>query len=448
MTLNQSQFNYHQLLIMKRKLLLLAVLLGQCITMYCQIDNQDAGQQTYLKYSTKNRNFGRELKYLEDSTITQNYDNAKGWLLNNKYTNVYDKNGNATLINYFTASNNKFVTNKRYFGSYNAENQPVQNETQTWNVVNKVWDKTAIDTTIYENKKIKQYSTKLWNKTTSLYENSYKEEYQYDSEGNEVTYEFLIWDKTAQKWTGSAKNTKGYNAQNQLIETNKFNFNTLTQQYDATSKETHLVDSENRIIETTAFKYDQSGGLVPDSKTTNKYGFDIDTSVLYTYDANLLSFVPSTRLSYGYGVNEKLIRMTTELYSKSDSKWNISILWNYTLDSNGNWDEGIRQNALAGTLTLSRKTKYYYTQYNLVANSTLTSPAIEIYPNPSNGHLTVSQLSDFQNLSIYTLTGTLVLSRSLNQNEIFLDLSSYSAGSYLLVLSGNDRTIRAQIIKN
>lgn len=433
---------------MKKKLLFFALVLFYSNNIFSQEPLSDLAQVNYTRYSTKSKDSNRELKFLEDSTITSNYDNAKGWLLNNKYTNVYDKNGNATLINYFTASNNKFVTNKRYFQSYNAANQPIQNETQTWNVVNKVWDKTAIDTTIYENKKIKQYNTKLWNKATSLYDNSYKEDYQYDSKGNEITYEFLLWDKTLQKWTGSSKITKMYNAQNQLIETNKFNFNTVTQQYDATSKETHVVDSENRIIETAAFKYDQAGVLIPDSKTINSYGFDLDSTVVYTYDPNLTSFVPSTRLSYGYAANEKLIRMTTELYNKSDSKWTVSILLNYTLDSNGNWDEGIRQNALAGTLTLSRKTKYYYTEYNLVATHVLPSTTLQIYPNPSTGLFTIGQLSGFQNLKLYSLDGTQLLSRSLNQNELSLDLSSYSTGTYLLVLTGEGKTISTQIIKN
>lgn len=77
--------------------------------------------------------------------------------------------------------------------------------------------------------------------------------------------------------------------------------------------------------------------------------------------------------------------------------------------------------------------------------ATATAATILVYPNPAVSVLHVANATDKAVYTIYTLTGQRAFSGTLSSGGI--DVSSLSAGSYLLEIQDNDAVIRKQFVK-
>lgn len=78
---------------------------------------------------------------------------------------------------------------------------------------------------------------------------------------------------------------------------------------------------------------------------------------------------------------------------------------------------------------------------------------IKMYPNPVSDVLTLElnqqQLEQFSNLSVYNLSGQKVLDKSLNDNFMKVDLTSFNKGVYLFVLNANNgEVVSSRIVVN
>lgn len=71
-----------------------------------------------------------------------------------------------------------------------------------------------------------------------------------------------------------------------------------------------------------------------------------------------------------------------------------------------------------------------------------------IYPNPANDKLTID-ITDKQdlNLSIYNIIGELVLQREIINNRNEVDISSLSAGMYIIRITSSSLTVQHKMIK-
>ncbi len=74
-------------------------------------------------------------------------------------------------------------------------------------------------------------------------------------------------------------------------------------------------------------------------------------------------------------------------------------------------------------------------------------PAVEVFPNPSSGIITVSCDENFKNIAIYNVLGSLIHSeKTYSLNEIELNLSHLISGIYHLVLRSEDLVLNQKII--
>ena len=73
---------------------------------------------------------------------------------------------------------------------------------------------------------------------------------------------------------------------------------------------------------------------------------------------------------------------------------------------------------------------------------------IDVYPNPTSGNLIVSNIeTNFTNISIYNMLGSLMYSEKISQkNKIELDFSFLSSGIYNLVFSSDKGLVNQKII--
>jgi len=62
---------------------------------------------------------------------------------------------------------------------------------------------------------------------------------------------------------------------------------------------------------------------------------------------------------------------------------------------------------------------------------------IQAYPNPTSGNITLNGINDNYQISLFDLSGNLLLSNSISNNQI-IDLNHLSAGAYTLVLQSDE----------
>ena len=73
---------------------------------------------------------------------------------------------------------------------------------------------------------------------------------------------------------------------------------------------------------------------------------------------------------------------------------------------------------------------------------------ITIYPNPTNGFVSINTSSDFNKFEIINISGKILKSEIVNANNFSTDISSFSKGIYLLKIY-NDFTVKTEkLIKN
>lgn len=88
----------------------------------------------------------------------------------------------------------------------------------------------------------------------------------------------------------------------------------------------------------------------------------------------------------------------------------------------------------------------FYDNYAPCMDGTLEThslkPAVqfELYPNPSNGEITCVSAQDLQKIEVWNLDGKLIYQAAAFEKEVHLDLSSLSAGAYLIKLSTSSQT--------
>lgn len=73
---------------------------------------------------------------------------------------------------------------------------------------------------------------------------------------------------------------------------------------------------------------------------------------------------------------------------------------------------------------------------------------LEIYPNPTEGEVQISGLSETSVISLYDFYGKKLLCRYFDKNRLDLDLTGYSNGIYVLRVGTNNKTFVKKIVKN
>lgn len=66
-----------------------------------------------------------------------------------------------------------------------------------------------------------------------------------------------------------------------------------------------------------------------------------------------------------------------------------------------------------------------------------------VYPNPSNGHLTITVSLKDCIFEVYDVIGKKVMSQKLNENETKVDISSLNNGTYLYKITQHNNVIKA-----
>jgi hypothetical protein len=86
-------------------------------------------------------------------------------------------------------------------------------------------------------------------------------------------------------------------------------------------------------------------------------------------------------------------------------------------------------------------TAYYSIEVNVESVEELSSDAINIFPNPSSGKITVSGLESGYRVRIYNILGAGILDMVAYQSDEFISLENQSAGVYYIVVTNEDTIV-------
>jgi Secretion system C-terminal sorting domain len=73
---------------------------------------------------------------------------------------------------------------------------------------------------------------------------------------------------------------------------------------------------------------------------------------------------------------------------------------------------------------------------------------INMYPNPAKNELNIDSASDIENVSIFNLLGQEVISKSINNKSVSLNISDLQSGVYIVKTSIENKTSTSKFIKN
>ncbi|PWD99480.1 T9SS type A sorting domain-containing protein [Marinilabilia rubra] len=73
---------------------------------------------------------------------------------------------------------------------------------------------------------------------------------------------------------------------------------------------------------------------------------------------------------------------------------------------------------------------------------------VNVFPNPARTKTTISSETAISNVSLYSLSGEMIINESVKSNEYQLDLSSYPKGLYLLSVTNDNGTSTTKLVIN
>jgi len=72
-----------------------------------------------------------------------------------------------------------------------------------------------------------------------------------------------------------------------------------------------------------------------------------------------------------------------------------------------------------------------------------------VFPNPANAVVTIeSPVSMLERISVYSITGVLLLDKEVSANTTTIDVSSFASGTYFVKATSKDASSVIQVLKN
>ena len=218
-----------------------------------------------------------------------------------------------------------------------------------------------------------------------------KQEWAFDKSGREVLHILYVWDNDIRDWVGKTKTESKH-------------------------------DESGNMIFLAGFQWDPGKGEWKGDLTNGKREWEYDPAGRLTAETE---FIWNTE---EFGWQEK-IRVTADYDPEGDP-----LAWRQTW-----WNPESREREMVIG---------YYFFYNPVAtgNQELIAETVRVFPNPTEGRITVTGLVQPSAIGLYSLQGRLL--RTFTHVEGAIDISDLPAGVYVLQLSsGGETVLRQKVIK-
>lgn len=102
-------------------------------------------------------------------------------------------------------------------------------------------------------------------------------------------------------------------------------------------------------------------------------------------------------------------------------------------------------NKASKELQPSLRYTFYYTIPPIDANSEIKNNSIQIYPNPANEYIHISNITTTSEFEIYSMNGSKVFSMKLEMNQT-ISIKHLISGVYSYVIKSKDELLTGKLI--
>lgn len=273
---------------------------------------------------------------------------------------------------------------------------------QTWNGTQ--WINHKKTTYFYnQNTLLEEEIIELWNNNLQTWEYDTRKTYNYTSFGKIAVEAKYVW---VNGWRPDMKEEYEYDMTGNLVQYTMFTNNGSN--FVPFSRLIYQYDSEGNLLEI----FEQSwNGTVFDNSHRQSYIYynDLLSAVVYYYwHSGLLSWFFYYKIEYTYNYLYNVV----------------------TLMEDFNYDE------LQSTWIPNQRTQYFYSDLDVTNILGYSEDDIKCFPNPAKNTLCIfiSSPEKFCNIKITDMKGQIVYNTSSLQNINRIDVSSFPAGNYSIVI--------------
>jgi trimeric autotransporter adhesin len=167
--------------------------------------------------------------------------------------------------------------------------------------------------------------------------------------------------------------------------------------------------------------------------------------------------------SYGFGNGSNYIHSSpTQIGNQTDWKYIASkggVHYALLKTNNTLWTWGLNSSGQLANCTLTgdgNQGTYFMSPIQVLCTPCIplstTEPLLndfKLYPNPSNGLLTIESKTALKNVQAYNLTGQLLYSSQLNDLNTTVDISSFATGAYFFKIQfENNQSATVKVVRN
>jgi hypothetical protein len=405
-----------------------------------------------------------------DSVYQWSWDTLSiGWTPGYKFINiVYNANNNITGYIMQIRNGNTWENSEKVNLTYNENNSITLELYQEWN--GSTWVNYGKDTYTYDTHNNEtSYLSQEW--MSGAWENSYQSISAYDANNNLTSEYSQMWYSGA--WENSIQSIYTYDANNNMTSSLiQFGFGAT---WENSYKITYTYDIYNKL--TTELGQNWIG-----SDWMDFWQF------FYTYNAsnNLINvleknwngsaWVNSSQTNSTYNANNKLITELSQSWTGSD--WTNYAKVSYDYDANMNNTSVLYQNWTGSAWTNNSQDTYTFDIYNIIKSEVykyfdmdgttvmygdsmyyyfstvvtgipdLIADIATVYPNPTNGKITISSKDIISSIEIYNLSGNRIYSdfKIKQQTSKEIDLTGFPKGTYFVKIYSETKSFIRKII--
>lgn len=355
---------------------------------------------------------GQNIQYIDSEWDTD----AGQWVGYNRSDYSYNAAGDMAeeILWWWDDGSSQWAGDSKYENSYNTVHQIVLSLESSWEESSQQWVPDAkFEYTYGSNGKVSLKEIYLWDSGSGLWLIYSKVEYTYNGNGQPIQELGYYWDDGAGIWVEFDKVEYEYYG-NGFIETVTYlTWNEATSSWIPWWKDEFTPDASGNVDEMAEYYWDEDAGEWIGSYL-DKYSYNS----AYAFDDLILPYL------VGDMAFDQFVHMPVLIDEQT-------------------WDE------VSGAWVDSDKGTFYYSPQDITTIPHVTSSTLQLFPNPAGESLTISwpEGNHEATLTLYNLTGRMVMSCEVGNNER-LDVSGLRSGSYYYILLTHNSTYSGKVIKS
>ena len=272
-------------------------------------------------------------------------------------------------------------------------------------------------------------------------------ESEYDSKGNITAVKCYSWDLVNDVWFLYLKDRMEYNSFNRVTLDESFRRNISTGEWEEGNKSIYRFNSNNRLLFYEHFTWDNP---TQSWKEKEKYENELDfnenliSETNFVWDKNTNNYIENYKSEFTVNDNFN----TEDIIFSKRNYGSTGIYGNIAQSSFPNMLVQAVQSYLNKTskeLQPSLRYTFYYTIPSIDANSEIKNNSIQIYPNPANEYIHISDITTTSEFEIYSMNGSKVFSMKLEKNQT-ISIKHLISGVYSYEIKSKDELRTGKLI--